>query len=170
MFDIQAKQLFWINHQLDDPHDLCAHGDISAIIEKEVFTYECTASAAALYLLRSLTQNHIAGQTRQQFLPCCGHTMIAQNDTLDTVEILGCSNGIDWSIIHEDKETIRIITVSGKETHVPITQYRTVIFHFADSVETFYQQCTPKIMPKDKFEQDGYTAFWNEWHRLRYTR
>ena len=39
-------------------------------------------------------------------LPCCGHFLIA-NEELDNVVILGCPNGIDWAIKHND-DTIDI--------------------------------------------------------------
>lgn len=46
-------------------------------------------------------------------------------------------------------------------------EYREEVFRFADEVEAFYNQCYPKVLPNDEYTQDGYTAFWNEWHRRR---
>lgn len=45
-------------------------------------------------------------------------------------------------------------------------EYTNEVFKFADMVENFYMSCSPKIL-KEPFERDGYTAFWNEWHRRR---
>ena len=28
-----------------------------------------------------------------------------------------------------------------------------------------YDACTPKEIPEDEFDRNGYTAFWNEWQR-----
>jgi len=32
MLDIKIKKLYWINNVLDDPKNLCLHGDVEAII------------------------------------------------------------------------------------------------------------------------------------------
>ena len=52
---------------------------------------------------RLLHQTHIV----KRQLPCCGHFMIP-NETLDNVTILGCPNGIDWSVIHDGNLTSQI--------------------------------------------------------------
>ena len=166
-FQIDAEKFYWIKGDAeDDPEDLCLHGDASAVIGDETFSYSCTVSATALYLLKSLTENHIIYEDNQM-LPCCGHFLIA-NDTLSEVYIYGCPNGVDWSIIHEG-DTVRLITESGKETVVPLAEYQKEVFRFADKVEAYYQSCAPKILPEDdEFTRNGYTAFWTEWRRRRY--
>ena len=73
-------------------------------IGKCKFEYDATISATALYLLKTLTENHIIN-TDNQMLPCCGHLMIPK-ETLDNVTILGCPNGIDWSVIHDENSVI----------------------------------------------------------------
>jgi hypothetical protein len=85
---------------------------------------------------------------------------------LDNVTILGCSNGIDWSIIHDGKTVVLELEDGTKET-VGMEEYTTAVFKFADMVEDFYRSCSPKILPKDPFERNGYIAFWNEWHKRR---
>lgn len=87
-FEIDIKALCWINESKDDPDDLCLHGDVSVKIGNELFTYYATVSSTALYLLKSLTENHIIGQ-ENQMLPCCGFTMLA-NEDLTNVDIIGC--------------------------------------------------------------------------------
>ncbi|MDE7245733.1 MAG: hypothetical protein K2O18_17410 [Oscillospiraceae bacterium] len=159
---MDAECFYWIQGPEDDPEDLCLHGDVTAVIGDETFSYACTASAAALYLLKSLSRNHIIYE-ENQMLPCCGFFMIA-NDTLSEVDIVGCSNGIDWSVIHEDG-AVRLVTESGKETVVPMTEYQKEVLRFAGKVEAYYRACAPKILPEDEFDRNGYTAFWNEWRR-----
>lgn len=61
-FQIDAERLEWINGDADDPRDLCLHGEATAVIGEECFTYYCTVSSTALYLLKSLTQDHLIGE------------------------------------------------------------------------------------------------------------
>lgn len=165
LFRIDASNLHWMDDPVNDPDDLCLHGDAVAYIGDRKLEYEeCTVSATALYLLKTLTEDHIIDQDNQM-LPCCGHTLIA-NDDLSEVVISGCPNGIDWSVIHAG-DSVRLILEDGYEVKVPITQYREEVFRFADLIEHYYRSSTPKIIPKGTFDRDGYLTFWNEWYRRR---
>ncbi len=164
-FQIDAEHLAWINGDADDPEDLCLHGDATAMIGEECFTYRCAVSSTALYLLKTLTQDHLIWEDDNQMLPCCGHFMIA-NDTLTEVAIVGCTNGVDWSVLHEG-DSVRLVTESGKETIVSMEDYRREVFRFADKIEAYYQSCSPKRLQEDEYDRAGYIAFWNEWHRRR---
>lgn len=165
-FRIDAESLYWIkNDDADDPDDLCLHGHVFAKIGEEIFEYDATVSAAGLYLLRTLTDNHIIHDD-QAMLPCCGHWMMANGD-LSSVDIGGCPNGIDWSVIHEDGK-IKLVTESGKETFIDIDNYREEVYTFVDKIDAFYKKCSPKNLTEvDVMSRDGYTAFWNEWRRCR---
>ena len=165
MFQIDVDELEWIDGKADNPEDLCAHGHVVVRIGEEVFEYFATVSASALYLLKSISEDHILGE-EEQMLPCCGFSIYARDEKLDTVDIIGCSNGIDWSVFHRENQ-VRIVTLSGKETILPLSEYRQIVYQFVDIVEAFYQRCSPKIRPQDKIDRDGYIAFWNEWHRRR---
>ena len=55
----------------------------------------------------------------------------------------------------------------GTQEVVPLEDYCKEVFRFADKVEAFYRACTPKKIPEDEFDRNGYLAFWNEWHRRR---
>ncbi len=98
-------------------------------------------------------------------LPCCGFFIIA-NDDLSNVSICGCPNGIDWSIKHDGNYVILELEDGTTET-VSLDDYTAEVFRFADIVENYDHTCTPKMLPHDCFIRDGYTAFWNEWHRRR---
>ena len=104
-------------------------------------------------------------RTDNQLLPCCGFSLFP-NETLDNVVILGCDNGIDWSVVH-DGDTVILELEDGTRENISIDEYKKEVFKFADTVETFYKSCASKKMPKDKVDRDGYIAFWNEWHRRR---
>lgn len=163
-FKIDAENFSWIQGTEDDPNDLCLHGHAVAYIGNRRLEYDATVSATALYLLKSLTENHIMYEDNQM-LPCCGFFYLP-NETLDNVVISGCPNGIDWTIKHENDDVVLILS-DGIEERVPIEEYREEVFRFADKIEDYYSQCEPKILPEDKFGRDGYLAFWNEWHRRR---
>lgn len=164
VFSIETKKLHWINGDGDDPDDLCLHGDVVAQIGNEIFDVNCTVSATALYLLKSLEEDHFM-QQGNQMLPCCGHDYVP-NETNDAVIILGCPNGVDWSVLHQNNR-IKLVSEKGIETCIDFEAYRTTVFEFADTIRAFYAQCGEKNMPKDVSSKNGYLAFWNEWNRRR---
>lgn len=163
-FSIDADDFSWINGEKDDVEDLCLHGHAVAIIGGKRLEYNATVSATALYLLKTLEEDHIIYKSNQM-LPCCGFFLIA-NEDLTEVEISGCMNGIDWSVIH-DGDNVRLILEDGQETVISIADYRSEVFRFVDKIEAFYKSCSVKVLPEDEFDRNGYIAFWNEWHRRR---
>lgn len=155
-FHIDVTECFWIGGSLDDREDLCLHGNALAVIGDRRLEYaDATVSAAALYLLKSLTEDHVIGQDNQM-LPCCGFCLIP-NDAGTEVSVSGCPNGVDWTVRHED----------GYEALVDPAEYRRAVFAFADKIETFYKTSSAKILPRDDWERRGCLTFWNEWHRRR---
>lgn len=164
-FSIDTANLSWVNDKKDDPEDLCLHGYASVYIGGQKVEFDnATVSAAALYLLKTLTEDHII-HTDNQLLPCCGHFIIP-NDALDNVTISGCDNGADWTVLHDGNELILELE-DGTRDRVPFEEYKREVFRFADKIEAYYKACSPKKLPEDKLERDGYTAFWAEWHRRR---
>ena len=163
-FTISADTFEWIDGSRDDPEDLCLHGHVTVYIGKQKLEQNATTSATALYLLKTLTEDHIIYEDNQM-LPCCGHFYIP-NEELDTVTISGCPNGIDWSVIHKD-DTVILRLEDGTEEQISIEDYKKEVFRFADAIESYYNSCSPKIIPEDEFIRNGYIAFWNEWHRRR---
>ncbi len=167
MFDIEILDLGWISGPEDDPADQCCHGTARVTIGEERFENPATLSATGLFLLRTLTEDHpLVGDSMNggQMLPCCGHFMLADPEN-QGVMICGCSNGIDWSVVHEEDEVV-LGTTSGATTRVPLMEYRNVVGRFADRIEEFYRSCQTKD-PKGEPEQSGFEAFWNEWRRRR---
>jgi len=166
LFRIDVEKPHWIkNDGEDDPNDFCLHGQVFTKIGDERFTYDATISAAGLYLLRTLTANHII-HDGQAMLPCCGHTMYAHEDLL-SVDISGCPNGIDWSVTHENGK-VKLITEASKVTFVNFDDYRDEVYLFTDKIEAFYDKSSPKNSSEvDAISRDGYIAFWNEWHIRR---
>ena len=64
-FSIYADNLTWINDNKDDPEDLFLHGHAVVIIGNHKLEYEATVSATALYLLKTLTEDHIIFEDNQ---------------------------------------------------------------------------------------------------------
>lgn len=164
-FSIQYEDFEWIGGAADDPEDLCLHGMVSVRMGAESFAYPCCASAAALRMLKTLTEDHEVTNSGEQMLPCCGHFMLA-NQTRDNVYISGCDYGIDWTVRHEEGG-IRLITATGRQVVIDPTLYRSDVLKFADAVEAFYKSSSPKFLPENGIDREGYQAFWNEWHRRR---
>ena len=162
-FRIDFTGEYWLADPGKEQDDLCLHGFVTAMIGDEVLQDDGTISSTALYLLRSLTENHQTGQM-MQMIPCCGHFMMA-NEDLTEVYVDGCPNGTDWTV-EQTSGGVKITTESGKETFVPMDAYRAEVFRFADKVESYYAASAPKE-PYDDFSRRGFTAFWNEWHRRR---
>lgn len=164
-FHIDADNFHWINGSADYPSDYCLHGHAFAIIGGQRVEYEdATVSATGLYLLKSLTQDHIIWED-EQFFPCCGFFYIPNDDHTE-VMISGCPNGEDWSVIHSG-DTVKLVLADGTEECLPLEEYQEEVFRFCDKIEAFYKSCTPKIMPEDDWERLGEQVFWEEWHRRR---
>ena len=162
-FDITASDFGWITGAADDPEDNCLHGHVTVTIGGNTFEANGTVSATALYLLKSLTEDHIPSDHDLQMVPCCGHFYIA-NEDLTEVTIIGCDTGLDWMIRHDGK-TVLLTAPDRTAVEVPYGDYLYKVCRFADKVERYYEQCAPKVIGDDEFEQNGYVAFWNEWHR-----
>lgn len=163
-FFIDVTELYWIDGSADNSEDLCLHGHAIAHVGDEHLEYDCTVSATALYLLKTLTENHTIHEDNQM-LPCCGHFYVP-GATLESVMISGCDNGIDWTVNHRGGDVILILE-NSTDVIVPLEEYQREVYRFVDKIENYYKSCSPKKMPENKFGRDGYIAFWNEWHRRR---
>ena len=89
-FKITVSNLHWIDGSKDYPSDLCLHGDPVVYIGKYKRQFKgATVSASALYLLKSITEDHYPSDGEEvQMLPCCGFNMYASED-LQSVSIMG---------------------------------------------------------------------------------
>ncbi|MEK7724033.1 MAG: hypothetical protein AAB336_06785 [Acidobacteriota bacterium] len=167
-FELKLLELHWLKNT-NEQKDLCCHGTVFVRIGDEIICdkdkiIEVTVSSTALHLMRTLKENYQKGDYGNQLLPCCGHFIVADEE--DFVIICGCPIGIDWTIIHTDDGKVKHISEKGSEAIIDKEIYKTLVFDFADQVESFYQNSLPKIIPEDDFEKNGYLAFWNEWRNL----
>jgi hypothetical protein len=105
MVVLRPVSLRWINGAADDPADLCAHGDVEFRINGdkliEPTDRDLTVSAAALYLLRTLSVPHSRETpVGDHLFPCCGFSMYDVEGEPDVV-ICGCPSGEDFEVLHQ---------------------------------------------------------------------
>lgn len=159
-FEIRIKKLYWIDGSQDNKEDLCLHGDLEIRLNDQIVQYSPTVSVAGLRLLRSLFEDHQGGSGEQLF-PCCGNTMLA-NEQVNRVEILGCDQGLDWSIKHE-AGLVTIEADGNLKTTYYYLQYKKEVLNFIKQIEGFYKKAGERILPEDEIDREGYLAFWKEW-------
>jgi len=164
---LNPHNLHWLNEQTET--DLCAHGAVSVRIgDRQLATPDdgdWCVSAAAIYLLRSLTTTHTYDSpVGEQLIPCCGFAMHPQDDSAD-IFIMGCNRGVDWEVHHEG-ERVRLRTYEGEEEIIALAEWRRIVFGFADAVAGFYAASAPK-QPYDETDAQGFAAMQAEWSRRR---
>lgn len=163
-FSLDILRLYWIGGTEDDPKDLCLHGDVRIVIGAETVAGDCTVSAGALQLMRSVFDDYAINDV-YRLLPCCGHSMYAAADG-ERVEFIGCPYGLDFAVTHAGGEVI-LQTRGGTRVILPLADYRAQVTAFADGVRGHYETCAPKETPADAHDRAGYEAFWREWNTLR---
>lgn len=163
--ELYAQKLHFLGDTEEDrARDCCIHGSIVFKIGDKSLSDEkdWCVSASAYRFLHTLFANHFAGP-EDFMIPCCGHFLIPSKDK-QTVEIAGCSKGIDFDIIHE-QETILIRTTDGAEYKVPVAEYKNAVLFFVKQVDEFFKE-NPARNPTDDFDRDGFEAFMTEWRAL----
>jgi hypothetical protein len=167
---LQPVRLRWIQGAADDPKDSCAHGDVEFRIDDDVLLdtngKDLTVSAAALYLLRTLSVPHTkATPVGDHLFPCCGFAMW-DIPGQDDVAVCGCPNCEDFEILHQTSgEGIVIRAADGREWKADWPEWRASVFAFADRVSEFYTACSPKHPSED--DVAGFKKFQLEWERRR---
>ncbi len=116
-FDLKILDLYWIDKDINNKSDLCAHGRVFVKIGDEVVSdknsLDVSLSTAALYLMRTIKNDYKKGDYPSQLLPCCGNFMVADPKT-SSVSIYGCPNGIDWAITHVG-DKVKHVSENGQE-------------------------------------------------------
>ena len=170
MLILRPLNLCWIKGASDDPKDLCAHGDVEFRIDDEVLLATTgkglTVSAAALYLLRTLSVPHSQrNPVGDHLFPCCGFTMLDLPGQ-DDVAICGCPGGEDFEVLHEAGGTgVVVRAADGREWQIGWPEWRGGVFRFADCVSDFYAACLPKQPTQE--DAPGLKKFLDEWQRRR---
>ena len=164
--ELYATDLHFLGDtQKDQVYDYCVHGKVVFKIDGCNLSNDDSdwcVSASAYRFLHSLFENHFLG-AEEQLIPCCGHFIIPSQDKT-SVTIIGCSNGIDFDILHENHNII-IRTQDGTTYTVTFEDYKAAVLSYAKQIKDFYHQNPPRQF-EDKFDQVGFSAFCNEWYSL----
>lgn len=173
MIELEVLDFQWVKGTEDDPLDHCAHGRVNFRINATRFVEPddgiWTASASALYLLRTLTENSTSENSVAEgnfMFPCCAFCVWPIEHRFEVVT-LGCPNGIDVEIIHQGKMVIVQSSV-GSEI-VQSSEWTAAVLDFVESVQEFYSASSPKEEIDDEYDRQGWEAFWEEW-KVRYNR
>jgi len=167
MILLRPVNLHWIT-DTDDPSDLCAHAGVEFTIGANSLISpdhgDWCVSAAALYLLRTLSRSHSKDSpVGEHLVPCCGHAMLKIEGESEVV-VIGCCNGIDWRVVHE-RPNVVLQFDDGSEFTMAFDDWRTAVCDFSDAVSRFYDSSKPKE-PHDEFS-GGFALFIEEWMRRR---
>lgn len=169
MLTLLPTRLHWINDdRQDDPRDLCAHSPVAfevrgrCLLAADAGSF--TVSAAAVYLLRTLTREHTsAAPVGEHLFPCCGHALYDLGDP--DVVILGCPRGTNVWVTRPNGHTVRLSTDDGEQLDVGANDWSAAVVGFVDRVQQFYRQAAPK--QPAAADAAGYAKMWSEWQRRR---
>ena len=169
MIILRPTNLHWIGGSVDDSADLCAHSSVDFRIGDSVLVKpsdgDWTVSAAALYLLRTLSQPHTKQRPITEYLfPCCGNGIFEVDGQAD-VQIVGCNSGIDFEVIRIADEVI-LTAQDGTKYRVTFSDWSKAVCEFSDSVREFYSASSPK-QPEEDWEIRSFHKFLSEWSRRR---
>ena len=166
MLTLEVVNLHWVDGAVDDPFDLCAHGTVRLRVGEHQLpaleALDCTVSAAAIYLLRTLARPHHRGGDEDLF-PCCGFAMFEVPGNED-VMIQGCPDGVDLDVMPEGAH-VALGMPDGSVHLVDADAWREAVLAFADRVADFYRRSSPKRPPAD--EAAGFSRLQREWERRR---
>jgi hypothetical protein len=168
MLILRPTHLHWLNQEVEDPADLCAHSPIELTVGGVALVQpsdgDWTVSAAALYLLRTLSGPHTAeSRLGDHLFPCCGFTMYDVDEP--DVVIIGCLTGMDFDVIREDVQ-VRLTSADDHVHRAPFLEWRDAVCAFADAVKDFYDRSAPR-QPSTHEDERGLRTFWREWERRR---
>ena len=162
VFRIDILDMYWLIGQAEET-DLCAHGNVRIHIGGDVLEDDVSLSAAALHLLRSVTEDHDPDVLAKLF-PTDGFCWTP--DVEGSIYLGGCPNGgFDGYVTHED-DVVRIALEGLPAVRIPLAEYQAKVFAFADQVEAFFRQSKPKVAIGE-LDKLWYPLFWKEWRRRR---
>jgi hypothetical protein len=173
MIVLRPRKMCWNPAMEHDPTDQCAHGEVEFTIDSVPFVSgedaaDVTVSAAALFLLRTLTYDHTAANPvaeASQLFPHCGFTALAAG-TRFPVLVFGCNAGVDLEVVHADG-MVTIRTGGGTEASVTEVEWRDAVLGFVDDVQAFYDGAPAREPLNDAAEDEGWATFWQEWRDRR---
>jgi hypothetical protein len=155
----------WILGDADDPNDQCAHGFIEFAVDDVQFVTKgdgtWTVSAAALFLLRTITSDHSNENSvaeENDLIPCCGQWICQLEAGRHPYTVMSCgAPGIDPSIIH--RGSLVEISLDEKSASVSVKDWAAAILGFVGQVQEFYDRSSPKKAIEDDLDREGWKYF-----------
>ena len=84
-------------------------------------------------------------------------------DDSEDVLIVGCPNGIDASVIHQNG-AVKITDQTGQSKLISKAAWTSSVLNFSAEVRRFYDSCAEKT-PCDEVARKGYDKMRAEWDR-----
>lgn len=176
-FKIELQEIHWLESYGEETQlDLCAHGKVRVIIGNEVVAENnqdrddwWSLTAMALHLLRTLDQNHskenLVGDC---LIPSEGHHLDHQENTpyVHIETSYPMKKGVNWWVYHHNNN-VKLVSEKFIETTIPFEEYKAQVLNFFDQVKDFYSTSKPKVLPKIKYDKEGYLKLWHEWETRR---
>jgi hypothetical protein len=168
MLTLRATSINWLNGSPLSAGDLCAHGKVELFADGTPLITpgqdDLTLSAAALYLLRTLKDDHTPDNPVAEanlLFPCCGHAVFKNNGRYGVV-CIGCPNGVDVYVRHEGDQ-VSLQRAGSDERHtVSVQEWRRAVIAFVAQVEQFYET-NERSEPSTPEDEEGWRLFWQEW-------
>ena len=166
MISLRAFELGWAFSEGDALTDQCVHGGIELTVAGgPVYRTEpdVTVSAACLYLLRTIGDDHTPESSVAEgnwLFPHCGFSVWPSNGRYP-VDCIGCNQGTDIWIRHTDQD----VELRWDEHSIIISQdaWADAILELAEQIEGYYHHCPPKEKIEDQLHAKGWALFWMEW-------
>lgn len=165
MIELKLINPQWIKGKKDDPEDQCAHGYIKFEIDELVISNadeEWTVSAAALFLLRTVSNDHTLKSSVAEYnylIPCCGFNPFKGDGDFNLI-LMGCNSGLNPDIIHNNGDVS--ISFEGQSRTISLSEWAQAVVSFTDQVLDFYTSSAPKFALQDKHDKEGWRLFWEE--------
>ena len=171
MIHLSLSDLGWLDGRPDDHNDRCAHGRVCLEVDGTFLMRPedgaWTVSASALFLLRTLTDDHTPDEPvaeASQLFPCCGFNVAEGSDRYPGL-CFGCPTGIDVWVQHADGQVT--LTRGNLQATIPFRDWVRAVHAFADDVTRLYAESAPKAAPDNAAEANAWATFWTEWRSLR---
>ncbi len=168
MLSLRALHLNWINGQADDPTDHCAHGKVELSLGDRILYKtggeDITVSAASLYLLRTVEDDHtpeVSVAEGNWLFPCCGFSVFPDSGRYN-VCCMGCNTGTDLFIRHSGSNVV--LSSGEEEATVLASDWKAAVLGLVGQVERFYAACAPKVDLDNELDLEGWSLFWSEWN------
>lgn len=172
MIKLQITEPHWINDSPDDSQDQCSHGRIQFSVNSVIYVNnedgDWTTSASGLFLLRTVEEDHTKENpvSGDNFLiPCCGFSIWPTDNIRYPCSVVGCNTGLDIEVRHENTKVH--LKMNEKKSIFDNRDWAIAVLGFVEQVESFYGNCSPKVIIEDDLDRKGWRTFWNEWRQRK---